>query len=106
LSKRDFRLLLIGQTTSAVGGAMLPMALSFAILAGGGTALDIGLVFGTVAVAELALFLVGGVAADRYSRRGVMVLADAVRGASQLVLAVLLKLKQSQPLKSPPLADS
>ena len=90
LRNRDFRLLLIGQATSALGGSMLPIALSFAILADGGTALDIGLVFGTVSVAELALFLVGGVAADRYSRRLAMVLADAVRGASQLVLAALL----------------
>lgn len=90
LRNRNFRLLLIGQTTSALGGAMLPVALSFAILADGGTALDIGLVFGTVSVAELALFLVGGVAADRYSRRVVMVVADAVRGVSQLALAALL----------------
>jgi MFS family permease len=90
LRNRNFRLLLIGQTTSAVGGAMLPIALSFAILADGGTALDIGLVFGTVLVAELALFLVAGVAADRYSRRVVMVVADAVRGVSQLALAALL----------------
>jgi MFS family permease len=86
----NFRLLLIGQTTSALGGAMLPVALSFAILADGGTALDIGLVFGSVSIAELALFLVGGVAADRYSRRVVMVVADTVRGASQIALAVLL----------------
>ncbi len=90
LRNRDFRLLLIGQTTSSVGGAMLPIALAFAILAEHGSALDIGLVFGSVSVAELALFLVGGVAADRYPRRVVMVLADAVRGASQLALAALL----------------
>jgi MFS family permease len=90
LRNRDFRLLLIGQTTSSVGGAMLPIALSFAILADRGSALDIGLVFGSVSVAELALFLLGGVAADRYSRRVVMVVADAVRGASQLALAALL----------------
>jgi MFS family permease len=90
LRNRNFRLLLIGQTTSALGGAMLPIALSFAILADRGTALDIGLVFGTVSIAELALFMVGGVAADRHARRVVMVVADAVRGASQLALASLL----------------
>jgi MFS family permease len=90
LRNPDFRLLLIGQTTSALGSAMLPIALSFAILADGGSALDIGIVFGTVSVAELALFLVGGVAADRHSRRVVMVAADAVRGVSQLALAGLL----------------
>jgi MFS family permease len=90
LRNRSFRLLLIGQTTSALGSAMLPIALSFAILADGGTAFDIGAVFGTVFIAELALYLVGGVASDRYPRRWVMVIADAVRGASQLALAVLL----------------
>jgi MFS family permease len=90
LRNPNFRRLLIGQTTSALGGAMVPIALSFAILADGGSALDIGLVLGTVAVAELALFLVAGVAADRYSRRLVMVVADAVRGVSQLALAALL----------------
>lgn len=89
LSNPNFRLLLIGQTTSSLGGAMVPIALSFAILGDGGTALDIGLVFGTVAVAELVLFLVAGVAAARYSRRMVMVVADIVRGASQLALAAL-----------------
>jgi hypothetical protein len=90
LRNRSFRLLLIGQTTSALGSAMLPIALSFAILADGGTAFDIGLVFGTVFIAELVLYLVGGVAADRYPRRSVMVVADTVRGASQLALAALL----------------
>jgi MFS family permease len=89
LRNRDFRLLLIGQTTSSIGGAMVPIALSFAILADGGSAFDIGLVFGTVAVAELLLFLVAGVIVDRYPRRLVMALADLVRGVSQLALGAL-----------------
>jgi MFS family permease len=90
LRQSNFRLVFIGQTVSALGNAMLPVALAFAILDQGGRAIDLAYVFGTQEVAALMLYLLGGVAADRYSRRIVMVGADGVRAAAQLVLGGLL----------------
>lgn len=69
---------------------MLPVALAFGILADGGRAIDLAYVFGAQEVAALLLYLLGGVAGDRYSRKLVMISADSVRGVSQLILGVLL----------------
>lgn len=66
----------------------MPVALAFAVLAGGGTATDIGLVLGARAVPAIALVLVGGVVADRLSRVRIMAVTQLVRCASQVALGV------------------
>ncbi len=58
---RDFRLLVGGQGLSWVGDAFHPIALSFALIASGGSATDLGLVLAGGVVARLACTLVGGV---------------------------------------------
>jgi MFS family permease len=69
---------------------MLPVALAFGVLADGGRAIDLAYVFGAQEVAALLLYLLGGVAGDRYSRKLVMISADSVRAVSQLILGMLL----------------
>jgi MFS family permease len=87
LGQRDFRLYFIGRLTSWVGTGMLPVALSFAILQRGGSTTQVGLVLG-VDVAPMVLFLlIGGVIADRFNRRLVMLSSDLLRGAAQGALA-------------------
>jgi MFS family permease len=90
LRERDFRLLWAGQTTSALGNAVVPVALAFAVLDLTGSASDLGLVLAAHTLPLVAFLLVGGVWADRLPRQLVMVGSDVVRGAAHATIAVLL----------------
>jgi hypothetical protein len=90
LAERPFRLLWFGQTTSALGDALMGVALAFAVLDLGGSAGDLGLVFAARTVSSVAFVLAGGVWADRLPRRTVMLVADAVRALVQGLVAFLL----------------
>src|SRR5947208_14739795 len=90
LRLREFRLLFCGQAVSVFGDRMVAAALALAVLEVGGSASAVGLVLASGALALFASLLVGGVVADRTSRRAVMVGADLVRLASQGTMAVLL----------------
>jgi MFS family permease len=69
---------------------MVAVALAFAVLEIGGSAADVGLVLAAGVFPLVGSVLVGGVVADRASRRAVMVVADLVRVASQGTMAALL----------------
>lgn len=88
--RRDFRLLFLGQGVSVLGDRMVAVALAFAVLELGGSASEVGLVLAAAWLPLVASVLVGGVVADRTSRRGVMVTADLVRLASQGAMGALL----------------
>jgi MFS family permease len=90
LRLREFRRLLAAQSVSEVGDRMTPIALAFAVLELGGGATEVGLVLACRMVPLVATLLVGGVVADRISRRTVMVIADVARLFTQGVMAGLL----------------
>lgn len=90
LRGREFRLFLTGQAVSVLGDRMVAVALAFAVLEVGGSASDVGLVLAAAALPLVVSVLVGGVVADRASRRAVMVIADLVRVVSQGTMAALL----------------
>lgn len=90
LRTRDVRLLFSGQAVSVLGDRMVAVALAFAVLEIGGSVADVGLVLAAGTFPLVATVLVGGVVADRASRRAVMVVADLVRVVSQGTMAVLL----------------
>jgi MFS family permease len=91
LEERPFRLLWLGRTTSALGDALTPVALAFAVVEElDGSAGDLGLVFASYSLARVVLVLGGGVWADRMQRRLVMLAADAIRCAAELTFFVLL----------------
>jgi MFS family permease len=90
LRNRDFRLVLGGQAVSVLGDRMVAVALAFAVLGIGGSPSDVGLVLAAGVLPLVGTVLVGGVVADRASRRAVMVIADLVRVASQGTMAALL----------------
>jgi predicted MFS family arabinose efflux permease len=90
LRERNFRLLFLGQATSALGDRFVPVALVFAVLRLSHSAADLGYVLGTQALAQVAFYLVGGVIADRFSRRRLMMGADAFRGTGELILGASL----------------
>jgi hypothetical protein len=87
LREREFRLLFSGQSVSLIGDNIAPIALAFAILDGGGSATDVGTVYAANVVARVAFMLIGGVWADRLSRRRVMLAADALRAMCTGILA-------------------
>lgn len=90
LRERNFRLLFIGQATSSLGDRFVPVALTFAVLQLSHSAADLGYVLGAQAVAQVAFLLVGGVVADRFSRRFLMMGADTFRGVGELILGASL----------------
>ena len=90
LQEARFRSLWTALSLSAIGDAMIPVAIAFAALEIGGSATSVGLVIAANLVARTALMLVGGVWADRLPRQHVMVASDLVRGLSQAAGAFLL----------------
>jgi MFS family permease len=90
LASRPYRLMWLGSTTSALGDAVVQIALLFAILRIGGSASDIGVVLAVKTVAKVGCLLAGGVWADRLRRQYVMLTADGVRGVVQAALAAAL----------------
>jgi predicted MFS family arabinose efflux permease len=90
LRERNFRRYFIGQSTSEIGSAMVPVALAFAVLRRTHSATDLGIVLTGFALAQLVFLLIGGVIADRISRRWAMLGADSLRCASEGLLAALL----------------
>jgi MFS family permease len=90
LRERPFRLLWFARTGSAVGNALIPVALSFAVLRIGGGASGVGIVLAFFTFGQVASVLAGGVLADRLPRRAVMIASDLIRLGTQATTAVLL----------------
>jgi len=90
LQERDFRLLWIGQTTSAFGDSLIPVALAFAVIDLTGSRSDLGFVLMASVIPRAGLVLVGGVWADRIRRQVVMLSADAARCVTQSLVAAAL----------------
>ena len=90
LRLRDFRLVFGAFAVSMVGDRMVTIALAFAVLELGGSASEVGIVLAARTVPFVATLLIGGVVADRASRRVVMVVADLARLVTQGLLGVLL----------------
>ncbi|GAA1885237.1 MFS transporter [Asanoa iriomotensis] len=88
LRHRPFRFLIAGRTTTMLGNAVAPIALSFAVLDLTGSLRDLGLVVGARSLANVVFILFGGVIADRLPRHLVMVGASALAGATQAAVAV------------------
>jgi predicted MFS family arabinose efflux permease len=90
LRLREFRFVFGAALVSLVGDGMVPVALTFAVLDLTGSATDLGIVLAARTLALVGSLLIGGVVADRLSRRRVMLGADVVRLLAQGAVAVLL----------------
>ncbi|MFJ3310456.1 MFS transporter [Streptomyces sp. NPDC086549] len=85
-----FRSFFLGQTISAVGDAMVPVATAFAVLHISGSITALGLVLAVLWASKLVMAPVAGQIADRFARVRVLIWSDLVRCAVQAVLAVAL----------------
>lgn len=90
LRLRDLRFVFGATLASELGDGIVSVALAFAVLDFTGSATDLGIVLAARTVAQVSVMLVGGVVADRVSRRSVMIAADAGRFGSQVAIGVLL----------------
>lgn len=90
LAHADYRFLVVGATVSALGNAITPVALAFAVLDLGGSATDLGLVISAFAAAEVLTVLVGGVLGDRLPRQLMLQGSSAAAAVSQAFVAVAL----------------
>ncbi|MDP9261834.1 MAG: hypothetical protein M3O89_07695 [Actinomycetota bacterium] len=68
LRERPFRLLFLGRTLSAIGDALVPVAMIFAVLKIGDTT-DLGIVLGSGWAGRVLFLVAGGVWADRLPRQ-------------------------------------
>jgi MFS family permease len=89
---RDFRLLWGGQTISFIGDTAFIVALGWRVTELTGKASSLGFVLAAESLAMLTTLLWGGVLADRYSRRLLMIGSDVARA---VVMAVFLALDAS-----------
>ena len=86
---RDFRLLWGGQTISFIGDAAFIVALGWRVTDLTGKASSLGFVLAVESLAMLATLLWGGVLADRYSRRLLMIGSDIARAGVMTVFFAL-----------------
>ncbi|HXW46814.1 MAG TPA: MFS transporter [Streptosporangiaceae bacterium] len=92
MRSRDFRVFYAGYVTSLFGSSMSIVAITFAVLRISRDVSDLGLVLAARTVPQVVVLLAGGVAADRFGRRTVMLLADCARCAAQAAFAATLLL--------------
>jgi MFS family permease len=89
LGSRDFRLLWTGQTISLVGDGAFLVALGWKSFSLTGSKSTLALVLMAHGTAMLATLLIGGVLADRYPRRTLMIISDLARLVAMVVLAAV-----------------
>ena len=88
LRERNVRLLVGSGTVDAFGNGMANVALAFAVLRIGGAA-DLGYTFLAREIPMVVFLLLGGVWADRVSRKMLLVLGDVSMGTAQATTAAL-----------------
>jgi MFS family permease len=89
LQHRDFRLLFAGQTISQIGDAAFVVALGWRAFTLTNKASSLAIVLLVEALGLVATLLIGGVLADRYSRRLMLIGSDLARGVLVAGLAIV-----------------
>ena len=89
LRHRDFRLLWAGQTVSQIGDAAFVVALGWRAFTLTGKASSLGIVLMVESLGLIATLLIGGVLADRYSRKLLLIGSDCARAAVIGALALI-----------------
>ncbi|WP_328794324.1 MFS transporter [Herbidospora solisilvae] len=87
LWSRDFSLYFVGRAVALMGDAMLPVAVTLGVLGIYGP-VGVGVVLAAWMAAFGGLVLFGGVLADWFTARRMMIFADVLRIATQLTIAV------------------
>lgn len=89
LRSRSFALLWVGQTVSELGDGAFDLALAWEVLQLTGSAATMGLIMTAETLPRVAFFLLGGVAADRFPRRLILLSSDIGRAIVVTLVAVI-----------------
>ena len=89
LRSRSFALLWFGQTISALGNGAFLTAMAWQVLLLTGSSSLMGVVLIAEMLPQIALLLLGGVIADRFPRRQVLLWSDSGRFLAVMVIALL-----------------
>jgi MFS family permease len=89
-SARDFKLLWVSRTITYFGDTGILLTTSFAVLAIGGTARQVGFTLGALMFAKLAAALIAGGLADRFGRRRILIIGDGLNAGLQTLVGVLI----------------
>ncbi|MFC7219157.1 MFS transporter [Streptomyces polyrhachis] len=87
LWSRDFRLFFTARTVARFGDGMVPVALAAGLVVAGYGATSVSLALGLWTACFAGFVLFGGVLADRFSPRRVMIAADLLRAGAAVALA-------------------
>jgi MFS family permease len=90
LRHRDFRNLWLGQSASAIGDAVVIVAIALYVTELTDDPTKVGIVLAAYLLPLIAFLLIGGVWADRLPRERVMIAADVARMCLHTLLAVLI----------------
>ena len=96
LRNRNFALLWGGQAVSQIGDGLFNIAMMWLVLQLTGSALAMGTTVILSQLPRLAFQLIGGVSVDRYDRRALMLISDAIRGIVMFIFALLVATNQIQ----------
>jgi MFS family permease len=86
---RNFRLLFLGRSVSLLGDGAFLVALAWEAYTLSNAPTALSLIGVAMTVPTISLLLFGGVVSDRYERRTVMLLADALRAVLLMLLGTL-----------------
>jgi MFS family permease len=89
LESRDFALLFVGSGVSLIGDGIYLVAIAWQVYALTDGPSALALVGVAATGPQLTFLLLGGALSDRFSRRGMMVLADGIRAASVGAIGML-----------------
>lgn len=96
LWNRNYTLLWSGQLVSGLGNHVFDVALALWVVQLTNSATLMGLVLAVSSIPQLILTPIGGVLADRYSRKKILVVSDFIGGALVLSLGLLALLLPQQ----------
>lgn len=88
LRQPDVRKLFVAYLVTYTGTAMAPIAIAFGVLELTGSTRDSGIVIAAPTMASIAVLLIGGVLADRTSRKRMIVVAEVLAMLAQLSVAI------------------
>ncbi|MFJ9578965.1 MFS transporter [Streptomyces sp. NPDC101191] len=97
LWNRNFRLFFVARAVAVLGEGMVPVAFAAGLIGAGHSGSSVGYALGLWTAAFACFVLFGGVLADRFTARRMMITADLVRLPGTVLLAVTFA------LGSPPL---
>jgi predicted MFS family arabinose efflux permease len=89
LRRRDYALLVSGAIASLLGDGFFHVALAWQVYTISNVPTALSIVFLAISIPNVLFVLVGGVFADRYDRRKLMVAADLIRAAALGAIALL-----------------